>query len=113
MEIGIDAEKDTLQSLIRSCLLELNKLKLDLTELEVEKANDTTPQRIKELEQDIVDKEKEVSVIKFKAEDEINLLKKPPSSKRTLISLLIDLGLFWRFLSFLRSFAASVYLKGV
>ena len=49
MEIGIDAEKDTLQSLIRSCLLELNKLKLDLTKLEVEKANDTTPQRIKEL----------------------------------------------------------------
>ena len=31
MEIGIDAEKDTLQSLIRSCLLELNSLKLELT----------------------------------------------------------------------------------
>ena len=76
MQLGIDAEKDTLQSLIRSCLLELNKLKYDLTELEVERANDNTPQRIKELEKDIVDKEKEVSVIKFKAEDEINLLKK-------------------------------------
>ena len=50
MQIGIDAEKDTLQSLIRSCLLELNKLKYDLTELEVERANDNTPLRIKELE---------------------------------------------------------------
>ena len=27
---GIDAEKETLQSLVRSCLLELNKLKFDL-----------------------------------------------------------------------------------
>nr|WP_295000571.1 glycosyl transferase [uncultured Methanobrevibacter sp.] len=85
MEIGIDAEKDTLQSLIRSCLLELNKLKYELTELEVERANDTTPQRIKELEKDIVDKEKEVSVIKFKAEDEINLLKKQLEEKDILI----------------------------
>ena len=62
MEIGIDAEKDTLQSLIRSCLLELNKLKYDLTALEVERVNDNTPQRIKELEKDIVEKEKEVIV---------------------------------------------------
>ena len=85
MQLGIDAEKDTLQSLIRSCLLELNKLKLDLTELEVERANDNTPQRIKELEKDIVDKEKEVSVIKFKAEDEINLLKKQLEEKDILI----------------------------
>ena len=81
MQIGIDAEKDTLQSLIRSCLLELNSLKLELTKLEVERANDKTPQRLKELEQDIVDKEKEVSVIKFKAEDEINLLKKEMEEK--------------------------------
>ena len=85
MQIGIDAEKDTLQSLIRSCLLELNKLKYDLTELEVERANDNTPQRIKELEKDIVDKEKEVSVIKFKAEDEINILKKQLDEKDILI----------------------------
>ena len=85
MQIGIDAEKDTLQSLIRSCLLELNSLKLELTKLEVERANDKTPQRLKELEQDIVDKEKEVSVIKFKAEDEINLLKKEMEEKDILI----------------------------
>ena len=74
MENGIDAEKETLQSLVRSCLLELNKLKFELTELEVEKANDNSAFRIRELEQDIVDKEKEVSVIKFKAEEEINQL---------------------------------------
>ncbi len=85
MELGIDDEKDTLQSLIRSCLLELNSLKLELTVLEVEKANDNTPQRIKELEKNIIDKEKEVSVIKFKAEDEINLLKKQMEEKDILI----------------------------
>ena len=54
MENGIDAEKETLQSLVRSCLLELNKLKFELTELEVEKANDNSASRIRELEQDIV-----------------------------------------------------------
>lgn len=85
MEMGIDAEKDTLQSLIRTCLLELNSLKLELTELEVEREKDDTPQRIKELEQDIIDKEKEVSVIRFKAEDEVNLLKKEVEEKDILI----------------------------
>lgn len=81
----MDVEKDTLHSLIRSCLLEINKLKYDLTELDVERAKDNTPQRIKELEKDIIDKEKEVSVIKFKAEDEINLLKKELDEKDILI----------------------------
>ena len=85
MERGIDAEKDTLLSLIRSCLLELNSLKLQLTEFEVNRERDNTPQRIKELEQDLIDKEKEVSVIKFKAEDEINLLKKEINDKDILI----------------------------
>ena len=33
MELGMDSEKETLQSLIKSCLLELNKLKYDLTDL--------------------------------------------------------------------------------
>ena len=82
MEIGIDAEKEELRSLIRSCLLELNQLKLELTQLEVERINDNAPQRIKELEQSIVDKEKEVSVIKFKAEDEVNLLKKKRNGRK-------------------------------
>lgn len=82
---GIDAEKETLQSLVRSCLLELNKLKFDLTQLEVEKANDNSASRIRELEQDIVDKEKEVSVIKFKAEEEVNQLKSQLDEKDLLI----------------------------
>ncbi|MBR3141290.1 MAG: glycosyl transferase, partial [Methanobrevibacter sp.] len=62
MELGIDAEKETLHSLIRSCLLELNTLKFELTELEVRRVKDNTLDRIKELEKDVVDKEKEVSV---------------------------------------------------
>lgn len=82
---GIDAEKETLQSLVRSCLLELNKLKFDLTQMEVEKANDNSASRIRELEQDIVDKEKEVSVIKFKAEEEVNQLKSQLDEKDLLI----------------------------
>ena len=82
---GIDAEKETLQSLVRSCLLELNKLKFDLTQLEVEKANDNSASRIQELEQDIVDKEKEVSVIKFKTEEEVNQLKSQLEEKDLLI----------------------------
>ena len=82
---GIDAEKETLQSLVRSCLLELNKLKFDLTQLEVEKVNDNSASRIRELEQDIVDKEKEVSVIKFKAEEEANQLRNQLNEKDLLI----------------------------
>ena len=82
---GIDAEKEPLQSLVRSCLLELNKLKFDLTQLEVEKANDNSASRIRELEQDIIDKEKEVSVIKFKAEEEVNQLKGQLDEKDLLI----------------------------
>ena len=82
---GIDAEKDTLQSLVRSCLLELNKLKFDLTQMEVERANDNSASRIRELEQDIIDKEKEVSVIKFKTEEEVNQLKSQLDEKDLLI----------------------------
>ena len=85
MEYGIDSEKEALQSLVRSCLLELNKLKFDLTQLEVEKANDNSASRIQELAQDIVDKEKEVSVIKFKTEEEVNQLKSQLEEKDLLI----------------------------
>lgn len=85
MELGAGIENETLQNLIRDCLLELNRLKLDLTELEIAKARDTTPQKIQELENHILNKEKEVSLIKFKAEDEISLLKKQLDEKDALI----------------------------
>lgn len=85
MELGAGIEKETLQNLIRDCLLELNRLKFDLTELEIAKARDTTPQKIQELENHILNKEKEVSLIKFKAEDEISLLKKQLEEKDALI----------------------------
>ena len=85
MELGAGIENETLQSLIRDCLLELNRLKFDLTELEIAKARDTTPQKIQELENLILNKEKEVSLIKFKAEDEISLLKKQLEEKDALI----------------------------
>lgn len=85
MELGAGIENETLQNLICDCLLELNRLKLDLTELEIAKARDTTPQKIQELENHILNKEKEVSLIKFKAEDEISLLKKQLEEKDALI----------------------------
>lgn len=85
MELGAGIENETLQNLIRDCLLELNRLKFDLTELEIAKARDTTPQKIQELENNILNKEKEVSLIKFKAEDEISLLKKQLEEKDALI----------------------------
>ena len=85
MELGAGIENETLQNLIRDCLLELNRLKFNLTELEIAKAKDTTPQKIQELENHIFNKEKEVSLIKFKAEDEINLLKKQLEEKDALI----------------------------
>lgn len=85
MELGAGIENETLQNLIRDCLLELNRLKFDLTELEIAKARDTTPQKIQELENHILNKEKEVSLIKFKAEDEISLLKKQLEEKDVLI----------------------------
>ena len=34
MELGAGIENETLQNLIRDCLLELNRLKFNLTELE-------------------------------------------------------------------------------
>lgn len=85
MELGAGIENETLKNLIRDCLLELNRLKFDLTELEIAKARDTTPQKIRELENHILNKEKEVSLIKFKAEDEISLLKKQLEEKDALI----------------------------
>lgn len=85
MKLGAGIENETLQNLIRDCLLELNRLKFDLTELEIAKARDTTPQKIQELENHILNKEKEVSLIKFKAEDEISLLKKQLEEKDALI----------------------------
>lgn len=85
MELGAGIENETLQNLIRDCLLELNRFKFDLTELEIAKARDTTPQKIQELENHILNKEKEVSLIKFKAEDEISLLKKQLEEKDALI----------------------------
>lgn len=85
MELGAGIENETLQNLIRDCLLELNRLKFDLTELEIAKTRDTTPQKIQELENHILNKEKEVSLIKFKAEDEISLLKKQLEEKDALI----------------------------
>ena len=54
MRNGIDIDRDTLQSLLKSCLLELNNLKFDLTKIEVERVKDNSEERIKELEKDII-----------------------------------------------------------
>ncbi len=85
MENRISVDSSTLQQLLRSCLLELNTLKFDLTAMEVERSNDDSIERIKELEKDILEKEKELSVIKFKSDEEINQLKSKLEEKNSLI----------------------------
>ncbi len=66
MELGAGIENETLQNLIRDCLLELNRLKFNLTELEIAKAKDTTPQKIQELENHILNKEKKFLLLNLK-----------------------------------------------
>ncbi len=75
MRIESNLENETLQSLIRTGLLELNKLKLNITEANHQMEADDSASRINELESLVLDKEKEVSLIKFKADEAVNTLK--------------------------------------
>lgn len=68
-------ENETLQSLIRTSLLELNELKLNVTEADYQIRKDDATSKINELESLILDKEKEVSLIKFKADEAVDTLK--------------------------------------
>lgn len=85
MGLSIDAEKETLQSLVKSCLLELNSLKMDLTELEMDQSQNNASTKIEELENHILAKEKEADLIKYKAEDKINILKSKLNEKDEII----------------------------
>lgn len=85
MEFGGNAENETLQSLIRSCLLELNNIKLNITEIKIKDKKEDVSGKIKELENLILEKEKEVSLIKFKAEEDAGELKQQLSEKDDMI----------------------------
>ncbi len=85
MEFGGSAENETLQSLIRSCLLELNNIKLNLTEIEIRDKKEDVSGKIKELENLVLEKEKEVSLIKFKAEEDAGALKQQLAEKDDVI----------------------------
>ena len=85
MEVGFDAQQDTLQSLIKSCLLEINKLKLRLTELQIQKSRENSDEKIIELENHILEKEKELSVIKYKAEEQIAALSTKVQDQESII----------------------------
>lgn len=85
MEFGGNAENETLQSLIRSCLLELNNIKLNLTEIDIKDKKEDVSGKINELENLILEKEKEVSLIKFQAEEDANELKQQLAEKDNII----------------------------
>ena len=85
MEFGGNAENETLQSLIRSCLLELNNIKLNLTEIDIKDKKEDFNGKINELENLILEKEKEVSLIKFQAEEDANELKEQIAEKEDII----------------------------
>lgn len=85
MEVGFDAQQDTLQSLIKSCLLEINKLKLRLTELQIQRSRENSDEKIIELENHILEKEKELSVIKYKAEEQIAALSTKVQDQESII----------------------------
>lgn len=85
MEFASDGDIETLKNLIKSSLLEMNKLKSDITVYEVETFKDDSQQKIHDLENHILEKEKEVSIMKFQAEDEIKLLKQQLEEKDGLI----------------------------
>lgn len=75
MKYSGNIENNTLQSLIKSSLLEVNDLKFRLTTMDFEKAEEDTSGKIQELENLILEKEKEVSLIKFKADEAVDTLK--------------------------------------
>ncbi|MDO5848321.1 MAG: glycosyl transferase [Methanobrevibacter sp.] len=81
MKIGGNVENNTLQSLIKSSLLELNDVKLSLTEMDYEIRKEDKTNKIRELESIIVEKEKEVSLIKFKADEAVDILKEELEEK--------------------------------
>ena len=85
MQLGAEVQTDTLQSLIRSCLLELNKLKLNLTELQIQRSKANSDERIIELENLIIEKENELSILKYRSEEEIGLLTKQVEDKDAII----------------------------
>lgn len=63
--IGNDEEKARLQNLIKSCLLEINELKMDLMNLEKEKNLLKNDDKVEKLENVIKKKEKEINELKF------------------------------------------------
>ena len=87
MNIDANVENEMLLSLIKASLLELNEVKLNLTEsnhhIEIDNADD----KIKELESLVLDKEKEVSLIKFKADEAVDILKEEIVEKDKEIQL--------------------------
>jgi len=59
-----DGEKERLQNLVKSCLLEINKLKMDLAKLEKEKELLKKDDKVQKLEASIKEKENEIAFLK-------------------------------------------------
>ena len=87
MNIDANVENEMLLSLIKASLLELNEVKLNLTESNHQIEIDNSDDKIKELESLVLDKEKEVSLIKFKADEAVDILKEEIVEKDKEIQL--------------------------
>lgn len=85
MKINGNIENNTLQTLIKSSLLELNNLKFELTSRDYEKAQEDASGKIQELESLILEKEKEISLVKFKADEAVDMLKEEIEEKNSEI----------------------------
>lgn len=75
MKINGNVENNTLQSLIKSILLEVNNLKFELTSKDYEMAQEDVSNKIQDLESLVLEKEKEISLVKFKADEAMDILK--------------------------------------
>lgn len=83
--LGTDTEKETLQYLFKSCLLDLDKLKIEISELKSENYKLIDNNAISSLEAEILNKENEIEQINAKVQEEISLLNKNLNEKDQII----------------------------
>ncbi|MCC7554128.1 MAG: glycosyl transferase [Methanobacteriaceae archaeon] len=85
MGLGTDTEKETLRSLFKACLLELDKLKIEVTELEFVNNKFTDDNIVNNLQNKILEKENELDMIKSKVEDDVQYLNNIIAEKDDII----------------------------
>jgi len=85
MVLGTDTEKETLKSLFKACLLELDKVKTELSNVELKQNNEEDKLIILDLQNQVSDKENEIEYIKSKFEEEMLSFKDTIQAKEDTI----------------------------